>query len=139
MPTEEQDMELIRELRHVSEDLCAAYLVLLPAGHPVRALALAQLGEVLSLYSPFPSTKSAITSHLSDSLLTGREGGTEDPVALLARAVSTLRQAHAELRCAFGIKSGGGREGRRIRERLVRLEKELEVWRDGVRNVRVYG
>ena len=119
--------ELLKELRHVSEELCAAYSVLLPAGHPVRALALTQFGEVLSVNSP--------TSPPASTPSTGKD----DPATLLARSVAVLKQAYTELRLAFGIENGGGRVGRRVRERLVGLEKELDVWREGIKSIRAYG
>ena len=119
--------ELLKELRHVSEELCSAYSVLLPPGHPVRALAFTQFGEVLSVNSPAHPTAS-----------TTMNGG-DDPAALLARSVTVLKQAYTELRLAFGIENDGGRVGRRVRKRLVGLEKELDVWREGVRNIRAYG
>jgi hypothetical protein len=53
----------------------------------------------------------------------------------LKLACETLVRARNELMVGFGILNEGGEVGRAVRENVVALEKELGVWRQGVRNV----
>lgn len=49
--------------------------------------------------------------------------------ARLQLACQALIQARDALLVGFGKENGGGEVGEEVRELLVRLEKELEVWR----------
>ena len=53
----------------------------------------------------------------------------------LKLAYETLVRARNELIIGFGIWNEGGEVGRSVRESIVVLEKELGVWRQGVKNV----
>jgi SET and MYND domain-containing protein len=53
----------------------------------------------------------------------------------LKLAYETLVRARHELTVGFGARNEGGEVGRAVRESIVALEKELGVWRQGVRNV----
>jgi SET and MYND domain-containing protein len=53
----------------------------------------------------------------------------------LKLAYETLVRARSELLVGFGIQNEGGAVGRAVRESVVALEKELGVWKQGVRNV----
>lgn len=53
----------------------------------------------------------------------------------LKLAYEMLVKARNELVVGFGIRNEGGEVGRLVRESIVSLEKELGVWRQGVRNV----
>ena len=44
-------------------------------------------------------------------------------------------RARNELTVGFGMSNEGGEVGRAVRESVVALEKELGVWKQGVRNV----
>lgn len=55
--------------------------------------------------------------------------------ARLKLAYETLIRATKELRVGFGTKNDGGQVGRDVRESAVALEKEIGVWKQGVRNV----
>lgn len=95
--------------------------VLLP-GHPVRAIALAELGKLLAVDVPVDEAKS--------------KPDTQHPrgVLRLQRSLQTLQQAYGELCNAFGNANGGGEVGKSVHGMLVDLEKELSVWRSGIRD-----
>ena len=96
----------------------------LPPGHPTRALALAELGKLLAVDEPAPQPTAAGASVFPPS-----------GPARLRLAGETLIQARDELLICFGERSGGGEVGREIREMVVRVERELAAWGQGVRNV----
>ena len=102
----------------------AGYSIILHAGHPVRSLALAELGKLLAVDEPNTSGNTSTTtssgSH-ADFPPTG-------PVRLRL-AVETLKQALTELRIGFGREIEGGTTGVEVRKMLIDLEKELDVWR----------
>ena len=102
------------------------FFAVLPYGHPVRAVALAALGKLLAVDEPGPPPK-------------GQEGGglqrfPPSGPARLKMAYQTMARARGELLIAFGRENEGGRVGKEVREAMVRVEKELEVWNVGVRN-----
>jgi hypothetical protein len=97
--------------------------VAFPPGHPTRALALAELGKLLAVDEPAPRP--------------ARAGSTFPPSgpARLRLACETLIRARDELLISFGERNDGGEVGREIREMVVRVERELGAWNQGVRNV----
>jgi len=96
-------------------------------GHPVRGIALAELGKLLAVDEPTPRQPA---SPAEAALLYPPSGP-----ARLKLAHDTLVKARSELLVGFGAVNEGGEVGRQIRETVVALEKELAVWRQGVRNV----
>lgn len=92
-------------------------------GHPVRAIALAELGKILAVDEPSPAPRPA---------------GTYPPSGppRLKLAYDTLLRARNELLIGFGKANDGGQVGWEVRENIVSLEKEIGVWSQGVRNVR---
>ncbi|KAG2363956.1 hypothetical protein BDR07DRAFT_1402899 [Suillus spraguei] len=92
-------------------------------GHPVRAVALAELGKLLAVDEPRPTTSP--TANIV-SLASG-------PPRLKA-AYETLVRARHELIVGFGRNNDGGELGRNIRETVVSLERELGVWTQGIHN-----
>ncbi|GJE86686.1 SET domain-containing protein [Phanerochaete sordida] len=96
---------------------------ILPFGHPVRAVAMAELGKLLAVDEPSPPTPAD-------------ERGQFPPhgAARLKLAYQTLVQARSELLVGFGKANEGGQLGREVRDTLVQLEKELGVWTEGVKN-----
>jgi hypothetical protein len=97
----------------------------LPPGHPVRALALAELGKLLAVDEPAPrGTNTAGTPEFPPS-----------GPARLRLACETLIRARDELMISFGERNGGGEVGREVREMVVRVERELATWNQGIRNV----
>ena len=95
-----------------------------PPGHPTRALALAELGKLLAVDEPAPRPAA-----------TGASAFPPSGPARLRLACETLIRARDELLISFGERSGGGEVGREIREMVVRVERELAAWGQGVRNV----
>lgn len=145
LPDKPSNAELDETIRTTSAQtygLCA----LLRHGHPVRAMSLSELGKLLAMDEPAPSDASdsstAPTPIPSSPAMIPNAGLPYPPPYLrsdyppsgaqrLALAVQTLRQAHAELRIAFGSRNGkeGGEVGVDVRGTLVRLEQELAVWK----------
>ncbi|KAA1473083.1 SET domain-containing protein [Dentipellis sp. KUC8613] len=111
-------------IRASSVSLTGISAILCP-GHPIRALALAELGKLLAVDEPAPAPPSTAANAAFPP--------SGAPRLQLAR--DTLVRAHEELRIAFGEKNEGGEVGREVREILVRIENELGAWTQGVRNV----
>lgn len=99
-------------------------------GHPVRGLARAELGKLLAVDEP---SAEATTSPQA----VGAEVFPPRGSARLALAYGTLQRAYAELSIGFG--PGGGEVGRDVRETLLNLEKEIGVWKEGIKSVTEYG
>lgn len=94
---------------------------ILEEGHPVRGIALVELGKLLAVDEPAPSrTPSSFPP---------------SGPARLKMAYDTLVKARGELLIGFGRENEGGEVGRAVRENIVALERELGVWTTGVRNV----
>jgi hypothetical protein len=93
-----------------------------PPGHPTRALALAELGKLLAVDEPAPRP-------------TGADAFPPSGPARLRLACEMLIRARDELLISFGERNDGGEVGREIREMVVRVERELAAWNQGVRNV----
>ena len=125
----ELSQETLDEAVRTAARYCAGLQTLLPRGHPVRAVALGELGKLLAVDEPSPSPPQS----------SGGEGAAEarfppSGPARLKLAYESLVKAHEELLVGFGKAGGGGQLGREIREAVVRLEKELGVWTTGIRN-----
>ncbi|KAG6379628.1 hypothetical protein JVT61DRAFT_10144 [Boletus reticuloceps] len=103
----------------------AGLSAILDPGHPVRGVALAELGKLLAVDepSPSPSSSSRQTASFPPS------GPTR-----LKLAYETLLKGREELLIGFGRENEGGEVGREVRENIVALEKELGVWTTGIRN-----
>jgi SET and MYND domain-containing protein len=97
----------------------------LPLGHPARALALAELGKLLAVDEPAPRAAAA----------PGASAFPPSGAARLRIACETLIRARDELLISFGERNGGGEVGREVREMVVRVERELAAWGQGIRNV----
>ncbi|KIM76188.1 hypothetical protein PILCRDRAFT_78079 [Piloderma croceum F 1598] len=95
----------------------------LRVGHPVRGVALAELGKALAVDEPAPKANT--------TAVTFPPSGPQR----LKSAYETLVQARNELFIGFGKQNDGGQVGQEIRESIVSLEKEIGVWSQGVRNV----
>jgi hypothetical protein len=94
----------------------------LVAGHPVRGIARSELGKLLAVDEPSPSPVAE----------------TDFPPSgppRLKLAYETMIKALEELLVGFGAENGGGDVGQDVREGIVRLEKELGVWKEGIKNV----
>jgi len=114
---------------------------LLAFGHPVRGIALAELGKLLSVDEPSPKHTQ---NNLPGSLPTSSSGVVLGPPPSqvyppsgpprLKLAYDTLVHARGELIIGFGRQNEGGEVGQSVRKQAVDLEKELGVWKTGVRN-----
>ncbi|KAF9226289.1 SET domain-containing protein [Gyrodon lividus] len=91
-------------------------------GHPVRGVALAELGKLLAADEPAPSSPPQTNTFPPSG-----------PVRL-KMAYETLLRARKELLVGFARDNDGGEVGREVRDGIVSLEKELGVWMTGVRN-----
>jgi SET and MYND domain-containing protein len=134
---------------------CNALNQVLPYGHPIRGLAVAELGKLLGVDEPQPKHLVAQDSHLSSSSSssmpatpsTSMFASTSPPQLAkapsyppsgpqrLKLAYETLVRARGELIIGFGGgKNEGGMVGMEIRKLLVDVEKELGVWKEGIRS-----
>src|ERR1700722_7985598 len=105
---------LTMSLAGLSEVLCC--------GHPVRGVALAELGKLLAVDEPSPVIGPQI-------------GPVPSGPSRLKMGYETLLKARKELLIGFGVANEGGQVGWEVREMLASLEKELGVWNQGTRNV----
>ena len=119
--------EVLDEAIQTAAKACEGLAATLPYGHPVRAVAQAELGKLLAVDEPAPQEK---PTH--ETQFAARFPPSGPP--RLKMAYETLWRAREELLQAFGKDNQGGRVGLEIREILVRLEKELAVWTTGIRN-----
>ena len=113
----------------------------LTEGHPMRGVALAELGKLLSVDEPYPthlvSPQSTSTSFSSKSSLNMMVPPAYPPSGpqRLKLAYETLKKARSELMIGFGGGSNeGGEVGQNVRRQVVELEKELDVWKIGLKN-----
>ncbi|TFK41651.1 hypothetical protein BDQ12DRAFT_733136 [Crucibulum laeve] len=117
-------------------------------GHPVRGIALAELGKLLSVDEPAPKdVKGPDTSPSTENTapnLTPLLPGSASPNPMyppsgpqrVRLAYETLARARNELLIGFGRgKNEGGEVGQEVRHLVVELEKEIGVWKTGIRNV----
>lgn len=119
---------------------------ILTEGHPVRGIALAELGKLLSVDEPrpahiesnAPSTPQTIPLSPSSFVLNPKLQAALYPPSGPSRlklAYETLVRARMELMIGFGSgKNEGGEVGKHVRQLAVDIEKELMVWKSGVRN-----
>lgn len=89
-----------------------------PEGHPVRGIAIAELGKILVVDEP-PSDDKKVKG-------AGEPAFPPSGAARLRLACETLIRARGELEVGFG--GEGGMMGRMIRELGGRVERELGVW-----------
>ncbi|KAI6045326.1 SET domain-containing protein, partial [Pisolithus marmoratus] len=116
--------EVLNETIRTAGKYSAGLSAVLDEGHPVRAMALVELGKLLAVDEPSPAASQS-------------KNGTFPPSgpARLRAAYETLLRARADLLIGFGRQTEGGEVGADVRETLVALEKELGVWSTGIRNV----
>ncbi|KAF7324115.1 hypothetical protein MKEN_00633900 [Mycena kentingensis (nom. inval.)] len=117
--TPEQTQTVLDDVIVTATQVCAGLDAVLFPGHPVRALARAELGKLLAVDEPAPATSAPQKYPPSGP-------------ARLRTALETLLAARDELRVGFGVANEGGEVGNAVREDIVRLEKEMAVWKRGV-------
>ncbi|EIW55654.1 SET domain-containing protein [Trametes versicolor FP-101664 SS1] len=115
--------ETLDEVIRTAAKYSAGLQPVLPNGHPIRAIALAELGKLLAVDEPAPHDGPAQAATFPPS-----------GPSRLKLAYESLVRAHEELLVGFGKANGGGHVGRDVRDAIARLEKEIGVWTAGVRN-----
>ncbi|KAF9012634.1 hypothetical protein BDQ17DRAFT_1344310 [Cyathus striatus] len=110
---------------------CTGLSQILPFGHPVRALAVTELGKLLTrrIQSPSPSCPSPVPGLPSSAVAANSAIYPPSGPARLKMAYQTLVRAREELMIGFGGMNEGGEVGKDIRLQIVDIEKELDVWR----------
>ncbi|KAF9819678.1 hypothetical protein IEO21_01943 [Rhodonia placenta] len=117
--------ELLDDTIRTAGKYSAGLSAILPPGHPVRGVALAELGKLLAVDEPSP---------FAGVRANGQQFPPSGP-ARLKLAYETLVHARDELVVGFGGKNEGGMVGKEVRETIVRFETELGVWKSGIKNV----
>jgi len=108
------DPNLLDAAIRTNAEVVAALTELLPYGHPVRAVSIAELGRLLCV------DERATIDH--------EQGDTFPPRGIhrLKLAKDTLERAIAESNIGFGGR--GGEVSRRVREDLGNIQKEIELF-----------
>ena len=121
----EPTQELLDEAIRTAAKHSAGLSKLLPIGHPLRGVSLAELGKLLAV------------DELSPQTLNSSAPAPFPPSGIdrLKLDHETFVRARDELLIGYGKENGGGQVGKEVREALVRVEEELGVWNQGVRNV----
>ncbi|KAK2465023.1 hypothetical protein APHAL10511_003099 [Amanita phalloides] len=122
---EEAQQKLDDAIRAALRTSTGVASVLVP-GHPLRGLALAELGKLLCVDEPVPLY-----------LGTNKQRGVYPPSGpgRLRLGKECLIHSRSELMVGFGGANEGGELGRQVREWLVGVEKELEAWTVGLQSV----
>ncbi|KAJ3912452.1 hypothetical protein F5877DRAFT_54030 [Lentinula edodes] len=115
--------EHLDETIHTATTNVAGFTALFREGHPVLALALAELGKLLAVDEPSPRTTNTSVIYPPSGL------------PRLKLAYETLLRARKMLLIGFGVTNEGGQVGKEVREMIVALEKEIGVFRQGIKNV----
>lgn len=115
--------EHLDETIHTATTNVAGLTALFREGHPVLALALAELGKLLAVDEPSPRTTNKSVIYPPSGL------------PRLKLAYETLLRARKMLLIGFGVTNEGGQVGKEVREMIVALEKEIGVFRQGIKNV----
>ncbi|KAF8632794.1 hypothetical protein AX15_001693 [Amanita polypyramis BW_CC] len=123
---EEAQQKLDDAIRAALRTSTGLATVLVP-GHPLRGLALAELGKLLSVDEPVPKY---LGENNHQKVVYPPSGP-----ARLRIARETLLRARSELMVGFGGANEGGEVGREVRGWLIRVEKELEVWKAGIQGI----
>jgi hypothetical protein len=119
--------------------VCAGLDAVLSHGHPVRALARAELGKLLAADE---QSAAAVDTIETKTLAVEKSSTAAWPPSGLERvrlAIQVLAAAHKELLVGFGHTSEGGAVGREVRATIMRLESEMGVLKTGMRNLREFG
>lgn len=113
----------IDEIIRVSAQIVAGLVDILPMGHPIRGVALAELGKLLCVDEPELSAEQ-------------QEKNEFPPRGYhrLVLAKDTLIRANNEVQIGFG--PGGGDLGEEVHKILENTEREMAVYRKGVNNLR---
>ncbi|KAH6904885.1 hypothetical protein BKA70DRAFT_1294081 [Coprinopsis sp. MPI-PUGE-AT-0042] len=139
----EQAQTLLDDAIRFSTRSFSGLTQILTYGHPVRGVTLAELGKLLTVDEPKPqhlqspggSKTPQAPGPPSPDLNPNSSAYPPSGPARLKLAHQTLLQALQELTIGFGAgKHAGGQTGEEVRRMIVDVEKELSVWKGGVRN-----
>jgi hypothetical protein len=122
-PTQTALDDAVRAAAKSSSGLCG----ILQFGHPVRGISLAEQGKLLAVDEPSPRQGS---TPAENALIYPPSGP-----ARLRSAFDVLKRARQELLVGFGTINEGGEVGKEVRETMASIEKELGVWKQGVKNI----
>ncbi|KAJ2934356.1 hypothetical protein H1R20_g2714, partial [Candolleomyces eurysporus] len=106
-------------------------------GHPARGVSVAELGKLLTVDEPVPKDIQNGGDILNATTPMPPPNSPSYPPSgpnRLKLAHETLVRARSELLVGFGNSNEGGEVGKQIRQQIVDVEKELSVWRTGIRN-----
>jgi hypothetical protein len=120
---DEMTQDVLDETVRAAAKSAAGLSALLCEGHPVRAIAFAELGKILAVDEPAPKTRAPASTFPPSG------------APRLKLAHETLVRARHETLIGFGKENDGGQVGQEIRAVIVSLEKEMQIWSYGVRNV----
>ncbi|PPQ93755.1 hypothetical protein CVT25_008135 [Psilocybe cyanescens] len=149
--TPEEQQEALDDAIRAATRASSGLSQILTEGHPVRGVALAELGKLLTVDEPHPTY---IEPPIKDASPAGTPAGASpspSPLMMhsqlkappyppsgpprLKLAYETLVRARTELMIGFGSgKNEGGQVGQQVRQLAVDVEKELMVWKTGVKN-----
>ena len=150
LPSQHRAQEALNDTIRSATRSTYALAQILTEGHPVRGVAFAELGKLLAVDELLPKHLSASgggetsqgwspTPSLSPqafAMSPNVQNAVYPPSGppRLKMAYEILLRARAELMIGFGAKNEGGEVGRDIRKLLADVEKELAVWKEGIRN-----
>ncbi|RXW16968.1 hypothetical protein EST38_g8886 [Candolleomyces aberdarensis] len=106
-------------------------------GHPARGVSVAELGKLLTVDEPVPKDVQDGGDIFNTTTPMPPPNSPSYPPSgpnRLKLAHETLVRARSELLVGFGNSNEGGEVGKQIRKQIVDVEKELSVWRTGIRN-----
>ncbi|THU98784.1 SET domain-containing protein [Dendrothele bispora CBS 962.96] len=116
---------------------------LLRDGHPALAIAYTELGKLLAVDEPSPGHLTSQTDSEVEHSVSGAQSFASMALsssfppsgpARLKLAYEILLRARESLKIGFGRDNDGGAVGKEVRDFLASLEKEISVWKTGVKN-----
>ncbi|CAE7207502.1 unnamed protein product [Rhizoctonia solani] len=126
------DRSILDEAIRAAARVAAGISAVLPAGHPVRAVAYAELGKLLAVDEYYPEgqvppepTPAQLDPKANLTWVAGDEMGIPKGFERLRLAHHTLMQARQELLVGFGHSEEGGAVGKEVTELAKRIEQEL--------------
>lgn len=117
----EEHQQLLDDSIRTAAKVLSGLRQILPLGHPIRGIHLAETGKLLAV-DEFAPSQSGVKDVFPPN----------GPVRLRL-AFENLIQAKKELLIGFGTVNEGGRVGQEVRDIIVSLETEIGIWKDGVR------
>jgi len=123
---EEEHQKLLDDGIRTAVRVLRGLVEVLPLGHPIRAIHLAELGMLCATDETAPNIPAQPQPN-------GEKEFPPTGAARLQLAINYLIEARRELLVAFGVEGGGGDVGKKVRETLIQLETEMGIWKEGVK------